>query len=66
METLTLFLLVVIIAASVILFLRDPKRTRFVQLTEKLPGPFAYPIVGTALPFILASRHSKYDLAYEI
>jgi hypothetical protein len=63
MEAMTL-LLFVVVTASMFLFLRDPKRARFVRLIEKLPGPFAYPLFGTALPFMFTPRHSEYDLAY--
>lgn len=64
MEVTTLLLFVVVTAASMLLFFRDPRRARMVRLIEKLPGPFAFPMFGTALPFILASRNSAYDLAY--
>jgi hypothetical protein len=61
MEAMTLLLLtVVVIAACFLLFLRDPKKARFLQLTKAMSGPTAYPVVGTALPFMFAARHSEY------
>ncbi|KDR12227.1 cytochrome P450 4C1-like isoform X2 [Zootermopsis nevadensis] len=62
MEVTTLLLFVVVTAASMLLFFRDPRRARMVRLIEKLPGPFAFPMFGTALPFILASRNKRMKL----
>jgi len=33
---------------------------------NKIPGPPAYPIVGTLLPLLLAPRNSKYDVDLEL
>jgi hypothetical protein len=64
MEATTLLLLsAVVIAAFLFLSARDPKKIRLMKLAEKLPGPTAYPIVGTALPFMLVPRHSEYNVA---
>jgi len=63
MEATTLLLLsAVIIAAFLFLSSRDPRRLRLIKLAEKLPGPTAYPIVGTSLPFMLVPRHSEYNV----
>jgi hypothetical protein len=63
MEATTLLLLsAVIIAAFLFLSSRDPKKLRLIKLTEKLPGPTGYPIIGTILPFILVPRHSEYSV----
>jgi hypothetical protein len=59
-----LFLSAVIIAAFLFLFSQDPKKLRIKQLTKNLPGPTAYPIVGTSLPFMLVPRHSEYVVAW--
>jgi hypothetical protein len=62
MEATTLLLLsAVFIAAFLFLSSRDPKRLLLIKLAEKLPGPTAYPIVGTSLPFIFTPRHSEYN-----
>ena len=63
MEATTLLLLsAIFIAAFLFLSSRDPKRLRLMKLAGKLPGPTAYPIVGTSLPFMLAPRHSEYSV----
>jgi hypothetical protein len=67
MEALTLLLLSVVTAAVFLLvFCRDQKRARFVQLVEKLPGPFSYPAFGTVLPFLLISRRGEYSPSWSI
>jgi hypothetical protein len=47
--------------AAMVLLPRIVRRARFVRLVNKIPGPPAYPIVGTTLPLLLAPRGSKYD-----
>ena len=65
MEATTLLLLAAaIIAAFLFLSSRDPKRLRLKMLAKNLPGPPAYPIVGTSLPFMLVPRHSEYSVMY--
>jgi len=55
-------LLATLLAVAVLALLpRIVRRARFVRLVNKIPGPPAYPIVGTLLPLVLAPRGSKYD-----
>jgi len=55
-------LLATLLAVAVLALLpRIVRRARFVRLVNKIPGPPAYPIVGTLLPLLLAPRGSKYD-----
>ena len=55
-------LLATLLAVAVLALLpRIVRRARFVRLVNKIPGPPAYPIVGTLLPLLLAPRNSKYD-----
>ncbi|XP_069699694.1 cytochrome P450 4C1-like isoform X2 [Periplaneta americana] len=49
-------LLGLLTAVTLLLVLRRSYRSRLVRLVNRLPGPPAYPIVGTMLPFILAPR----------
>ena len=56
-------ILLATLLAVAVLALLPPivRRARFVRLVNKIPGPPAYPIVGTLLPLLLAPRNSKYD-----
>ncbi|PNF27066.1 Cytochrome P450 4C1 [Cryptotermes secundus] len=63
MEVLAVLLVTAVtVAAFLFVFCRDPKRARFVHLMEKLPGPFAYPVFGTVLPFLFLSRPQRFKL----
>ena len=57
----TIVLAALIAVAALALLPRIVRRVRFVRLVNKIPGPPAYPIVGTLLPLLLAPRNSKYD-----
>ena len=57
----TILLATLLAAAILALLPRIVRRARFVRLVNKIPGPPAYPIVGTLLPLLLAPRNSKYD-----
>jgi hypothetical protein len=53
-------LAVLLAVAALALLPRIVRRMRFVRLVNKIPGPPAYPIIGSLLPLLLASRGSKY------
>jgi len=57
----TIALVALFAVAAVALLPRIVRRMRFVRRVDKIPGPPAYPIVGTLLPLLLAPRNSKYD-----
>ena len=62
----TIVLAALLAVAALALIPRIVKRVRFVRLVNKIPGPPAYPIVGTLLPLLLAPRNSKYDVDLEL
>ena len=57
----TIILAALLAVAVLALLPRIVRRARFVRLVNKIPGPPAYPIVGSLLPLLLAPRNSKYD-----
>jgi hypothetical protein len=57
----TIVLGALLAVATMALIPRIVRRVRFVRLVNKIPGPPAYPFVGTLLPLLLAPRNSKYD-----
>jgi hypothetical protein len=57
----TILLATLLVLAALALLPRIVRRVRFVRLVDKIPGPPAYPIIGTVLPLLLAPRNSKYD-----
>ena len=56
----TIILAALLAVAVLALLPRIVRRARFVRLVNKIPGPPAYPIVGSLLPLLLAPRNSKY------
>jgi hypothetical protein len=57
----TILLVTLLAIAALVLLPRIVQRARFVRLVNKIPGPPAYPIIGTLFPLLLAPRGSKYD-----
>ena len=55
----TILLAALLVLAAVALFPHIVSRARFVRLVNKIPGPPAYPLVGSVLPYLLAPRSSK-------
>jgi hypothetical protein len=57
MDAATLLLsLGLLITAALLIFTRNTARARIKRLINLLPGPPAYPIVGSFLPYILLDR----------
>lgn len=60
METLSLLLCgVLLLLGTLFLYSRNSKRAQFIRMMEQIPGPRAYPIIGTVLPFLLKKRSGE-------
>jgi hypothetical protein len=62
----TIVLATLLAVVALALLPRIVRRVRFVRLVNKIPGPPAYPIIGSLLPLLLAPRNSKYDCDLEL
>jgi hypothetical protein len=62
----TIVLATLLAVVALALLPRIVRRVRFVRLVNKIPGPPAYPIIGSLLPLLLAPRNSKYKSDLEI
>lgn len=60
MDLVLLAIFVASILALLLPFLkRIKKQLKFNKLLNAIPGPRAYPLVGSTLPFLMASREGK-------
>lgn len=62
-EVMDIILLTIFVATCLAILLpffkRIRKQLKFNKLLNAIPGPRAYPLVGSTLPFLMASREGK-------
>ena len=59
-QILVLIFLVTVLIALLPFFKKALKKREFLKTIEKIPGPKAYPLLGTTLPYIMKPREGTY------
>ncbi|XP_069699699.1 cytochrome P450 4C1-like [Periplaneta americana] len=64
MMELLIWILTVVLSLIGVLYIlpRTGKKAQFLRMIEQIPGPKAYPIIGTALPLLVIKRNEIYTV----